>query len=236
MPQRLDEFNRKFIYTETNPENIISAKKNALFFRKGEKFYVNHTGEVNGKWDVLPYRTVIIPQPPRGKLIKYKKPQEVWIKTTDGFYDEYKELLPKTGWKFLSYQDVFLKKAAVARKFNWIFPPPTNSFDTIGNNKSRSYDENYFYAKLDGMWYRTPILNWNGISPSGEGPDKPELNTNLPFADTPRFIPLPNNSNNIIGSESGDQTYDVEYFYIRTSKWRRTRLNIYYDANKMARF
>ena len=87
MPQRLDEFNKKFVYTNTNPENIIVAKKNALFYRKGNEFYVNHDGVINGKWQKLPYKTVIIPPPPLTKLIKYKQPQELWIKTSDGFFN-----------------------------------------------------------------------------------------------------------------------------------------------------
>jgi hypothetical protein len=234
MSQRLDEFNKRFIYTDTNPENIIVAKKNAYFYRKGNDFYVNHSGNLDGKWEKLPYKTVIIPPPPLTKLIKYKQPQELWIKTTDGFYDEFKALLPKTGWKFVSYKDIFAK--GNPKRLNWVFPVPTSSNDPIGNNNSRSYDENYFYAKVAGKWLRTPITTWNGISPSGEGPDRSDLSTNLPFVDAPRRKPLPNNPHDTNQVDVGDQTYDVEYFYIRISNWKRSRLNIYYDTNKMARF
>lgn len=232
--RRLEDFNNKFVYTETNPENIISAKKNAYFYRKGNDFYVNHSGYIDGKWEKLPYKTVIIPPPPSSRLIKYKQPQELWLKTTDGFYDQYKALMPKTGWKFLSTQNVFL--GVNPRRLNWVFPVPVNSDDPIGNNNSRSYDENYFYAKVSGKWLRTPITTWNGISPSGDGPDREELSNNLPFVDAPRKKPLPNNQNDTVDAPVGEQTYDSEYFYIQVSKWKRSRLNIYYDTNKMARF
>lgn len=234
MPPRLDEFNKKFVYTDTNPENIIPAKKDAYFYRKGNEFYVNHSGDLAGKWEKLVYKTVIIPPPPLTKLIKYKQPQELWKKTTDGFYDEFKALLPKTGWQFLSYKDIFAQ--GNPRRLNWIFPVPTSSNDPVGNNNSRSYDENYFYAKLSGKWYRTPITIWNEIPTGGEGPDRTELTNNLPFVDYPRFKPLPSNPDNLNNAEIGEQTYDTEYFYIRVSKWKRTHLNIYYNTNKMAVF
>jgi hypothetical protein len=234
MPQRLDEFNKKFVYTETNPENIINARKNALFFRKGEKFYVNHSGNLDGKWELLPLRTVITPPPPLTKLIKYKKPQELWLKTTNGYYNQFKELMPKTGWKFVSYQDVFVK--GNPRTLHWVFPVPVDSNDPIGNNKSRSYDENYFYAKIDNKWYRTPITTWLNQAQGGAGPDRDDITYNLPYIDPPRHKPLPTNAHDTSGIELGDQTYDTEYFYIKVSQWKRSRLNIYYDTNKMTRF
>ena len=123
MSKRLDDFNKKFIYTDTNPENIIVAKKNAMFFRSGNEFYVNHSGVVNGKWEKLLYKTVIIPHPPKSKLIKYKKAQELWVKTTDGFFDEFEDLLPKTGWKFLSNQNIFAVVPTAVfsiKDLNWI--------------------------------------------------------------------------------------------------------------------
>ena len=232
--KRLDDFNNKFVYIDTNPENIIAAKKNAYFLRKGTEFFVNQSGNLDGKWEKLPYKTVTLNVPPKSKLIKYKQPQELWLKTTDGFYDQYKALLPKTGWKLISYQNIFL--GAKIRKLNWVFPVPTNSDDPIGNDNSRSYDENYFYAKILGKWLRTPIMVWNGISSQGEGPDRQELTDNLPFVDAPRKKPLPTNENDILNVDQGEQTYDSEYFYIRVSKWKRSRLNIYYNTNKMARF
>jgi hypothetical protein len=231
--KRLDDFNQKFVYIDTNPENIIHAKKNALFIRNQKNFYVNHSGVVDGKWEKLNYKTVIIPHPPANKLIKYKKEFELWLKTTDGFYDEFKKLLPKTGWKFLNNQNIFV--GASIKKLNWIFPVPVSSNDTIGNNNSRSYDENYFYAKISGKWYRTPIAVYNYI-PS-EGPDNPNLSTSLPFVDAPRFKPLPSSSNSPSqGGLTSDQSYDTEYFYIKPSIWKRSLLNIYYNTNKMSRF
>lgn len=232
MPARLDEFNRKFVYTNTNPENIIVAKKNALFYRKGNEFYVNHDGVINGKWQKLPYKTVIIPPPPLTKLIKYKQPQELWIKTIDGFYDEFKALLPKTGWKFLNNQNIFV--GAKIKNLNWIFPVPTSSIDPIGNNNSRSYDENYFYAKISGVWVRTPITIFNYAGNSS--PDNPNLSNFLPFVASPRFLPVPPMSATIDGAITGEQTYDADFFYIKPSIWKRSVLNIYYNTNKMTRF
>jgi hypothetical protein len=232
MPQRLDEFNKKFIYTDTNPENIIVAKKNAMFFRKNNEFYVNHSGVVNGKWEKLPYKTVIIPPPPLTKIIKYKKDQELWIKTTDGFYDEFKELLPKTGWKFLNNQNIFV--GAKIRNLNWIFPVPTSSNDPMGNNNSRSYDENYFYAKISGKWVRTPITVFDYAGNST--PDNSNLSNFLPFVAPPRFQPVPSTSSTIDYGVLGDQTYDADFFYIKPSIWKRSVLNIYYNTNKMTRF
>lgn len=232
MPQRLDEFNKKFVYTNTNPENIIVAKKNALFYRKGNEFYVNHDGVINGKWQKLPYKTVIIPPPPLTKLIKYKQPQELWIKTSDGFFNEFKELLPKTGWKFLNNQNIFV--SANIKNLNWIFPVPTSSNDPIGNNNSRSYDENYFYAKISGIWVRTPITIFNYAGNSS--PDNPNLSNFLPFVASPRFLPVPSTSVTIDSAITGEQTYDADFFYIKPSIWKRSVLNIYYNTNKMTRF
>ena len=231
--KRLDDFNEKFVYVDTNPENIVAAKKNALFIRKHDKFYVNHSGVVDGKWEKLNYRTVIIPRPPANKLIKYRKEFEIWIKTTDGFYDEFKKLMPKTGWKFLNNKDIFL--GASIKKLNWLFPPPVNSDDPMGNNNSRSYDENYFYAKISGKWYRTPITVYDYLP--AEGPDDSNLSTSLPFVDPPRFKPLPSSSY-VIPQQgtTGDQSYDTEFFYIKPSIWKRSSLNIYYNTNKMTRF
>lgn len=234
MPQRTDEFNKKFLYTGTNPEGIISAKKDALFFRRGKEFYVNYTGVLDGKWVKLANKTVIIPAPAANKPIIYKQPYELWVKTTNGFLDEFNDLKPKTGWKFLSYKDVFI--GANPRLLSWIFPVPTSSNDAAGTNNSRSYDENYFYAKLSGKWCRTPITIFTANN-AAAGADNSNLTTNLPFVDAPRYIPVPSNSNaELAGSIAGVQTYDEEYFYIRVSRWKRTRLNIYYDTNKMTKF
>jgi len=235
--KRLDDFNKKFIYTDTNPENIIVAKKNAMFFRSGHEFYVNYSGVVNGKWEKLLYKTVIIPHPPKSKLIKYKKEQELWIKTTDGFFDEFEDLLPKTGWKFLSNQNIFAVVPTVAvsiKDLNWIFPVPVSSNDTIGNNNSRSYDENYFYAKISGEWVRTPItiFEYSGNSSS----DDLNLSNFLPFVAPPRFQPVPAISATTDDAVTGDQTYDADFFYIKPSVWKRSVLNVYYNTNKMTRF
>ena len=235
MSKRLDEINKKFIYTDTNPENIVVAKKNALFFRKGNEFYINRSGVVNGKWEKLPYKTVIIPHPPKSKAIKYKKEQELWVKTTDGFFDEFKDLLPDTGWKFLSNQNIFAAAPSTNIKdLNWIFPVPVSSNDTIGNNNSRSYDENFFYAKISNKWVRTPITIFDYAGNSS--PDDPDLNNFLPFVAPPRFQPVPTTSGTIDGGITGDQTYDADFFYIKPYVWKRSILNVYYNINKLTRF
>lgn len=235
MPQRSDEFNKKLVYTETNPENIVVAKKNAMFYRKNQEFYVNHSGVVNGKWEKLPYKTVTIPIPPKSKVIKYKKEQELWVKTTDGFYNDYKEIMPKTGWKFLGNQDIFAAALTTnIKNLNWIFPVPISSNDPIGNNNSRSYDENYFYAKISGKWVRTPITVFNYAGNSTA--DNPNLSNFLPFVAIPRYQPIPATSNAIDDAIAGEQTYDADFFYIKPSVWKRSILNIYYNTNKMTAF
>ncbi len=231
MPQRLDDFNKKFVYTDTNPENIIVGKKNALFFRRYNDFYFNADGNLDGVWIKLPYRTVIIPPPPLTKLIKYRRPFEVWLKTTDGYYDEFEVLMPKTGWALFSYEDIFLNRRT-GRKLNWIFPPPTSSDDTIGNNNSRSYDENYFYAKISGKWYRTPISIYTSVDSTGA--DQPGLTTGLPFVDAPRYLPVPPVPS--YPGDAGEQSYGTEYFYVKPSVWKRSSLLIYTGLSKMARF
>ena len=44
--RRIDDFNEKFIYTDTNPEGIISAKKGAFFYRRDNDFYFNIDGNI----------------------------------------------------------------------------------------------------------------------------------------------------------------------------------------------
>lgn len=236
MAARTGTFSKQDIYTPTDPENIIAGKKNAIFFRRGTDFFFNADGNLNGFWQRLPYRTVCIPPWPMDKLILYQRQYESWVKTTDGFIDytpgvTYGDVMPKTGWKFLSAKDLFV---GGQKRLNWIFPPPASTNDPIGNNNSRSYDENYFYAKLSGKWYRTPIAIYTFPGPST--PDNPGRNTALPFVDVPRVLPVPGNSNASPEFPIGDQTYDAEYFYIKVSKWKRSRLNIYDVSNKMAIF
>lgn len=230
MPARVDDFNKKFVYTETNPEGIISAKKGALFYRREKEFFFNIDGNFDvGPWMKLPYKTVIIPPPPVSKLIKYKRPHEIWIKNSDGFIDEYGKLMPKTDWKVYSYRDAFAM--LVYRKLNWLFPPPASSYDPSGNNGDRSYDENYFYVKTGGIWYRTPITVWTQDDDFG-APDNPALTSGLPFVDLPRSA-VANPATGI-----GEQNYDKSYFYIKVNPLvsKRSRLNIYTSPDKMAIF
>ncbi len=233
MSDRLTDFNKKFIYTGCNPENIIEGKKDSLFFRYNNSFFFNAEGVLDSSWEVLPYRTVVIPFPSPDKEIIYETPYELWIKTTDGNYDQYGDLLPKTGWKFIGHTNVFL--TANPRTLRWTFPPPISSTDPIGVDRSKSYDEDFFYVKLGAFWYRTPLTLFT--SPVADGPDRPDLSANLPFMDPPRRLPVPANPNSDLETvEIGDQTYDKDFFYIRTSKWKRVNLNVFYDVDKMTRF
>jgi hypothetical protein len=230
MPNRVPDINSS-IWIKTNPENIIPAKKGAWFFRKGKSFYINHTGDVSGVWIQLPYKTVIIPRPPENQLIQFEYQCELFEKLGDGFFDQYKELLPKTNWKFKSYEDVFIP--AFPRDFRWCFPVPTGSYDSVGEELCRSYDENFFYFKTGSVWYRTPIslYSFQGDD-SGE---QPSLYTNLPYVVSPRSLPVPTSSYRADRVSAGDQTYDDDFFYIKPSKWKRSQLDVY-DDSKMTMF
>lgn len=234
MVARLDDFNKKFVYTETNPEGIIAAKKGAFFYRRETDFYINREGNIqNGEWEKLNYKTVIIPPPPASKTIKYKKPHEIWLKTTDGFLNEFEQLMPKTGWQIFAYKDAFAMQLRIS--LNWIFPPPKSSNDPVGVNGNRSYDNNYFYAKYNNKWYRTPLTTYTFTSEFVA--DIPALTTNLPFVDLPRaglsYVSYDPNC-----SREGDQTYDKDFFYVKVNRvtWKRARLNIFKIPYKMAVF
>jgi hypothetical protein len=79
---------------------------------------------------------------------------------------------------------------------------------------NRSYDTNYFYAKIGGKWYRTPVTTWTFV----DGPLPPDdlnLTSNLPFVDLPRagLGICPNRYKVLL--VAGDQTYDKIFFYIK---------------------
>lgn len=107
MKNRADMSSPSRIYTDTNPENMVAAPKGSWFIRRHDLFYINVSGGVRGEWKQLPYKTIILPRPPEDKLIQFKEPYEIWEKTTDGFVDGFRKILPKTGWKFLSNKDAF---------------------------------------------------------------------------------------------------------------------------------
>jgi hypothetical protein len=111
-------------------------------------------------------------------------------------------------------------------------PPPIATDDPRGSNGSKSYDNNYFYANVSGSWYRTPIA----IYPAAEapGPDNPSLSTNLPFIDLPRLLPVPQYTG--YPGILGDQSYDIDFFYVDPSQWRRCMLLMFYNPSKMAVF
>lgn len=235
MPARVDDFNKKFVYTETNPEGIIAAKKGAFFYRRDNDFYINLDGNLEtGNWEKLNYRTVIIPPPPLTKLIKYKRPHEIWLKTTDGFYNDLEQLMPKTGWKIFAYKDAFAIQ--IQNTVRWVFPPPKTSYDAFGTNGEKSYDENYLYVKFSGLWYRVPLAIYTFIG-SRRDTDNPTLVLNPPFSDNRAGYPGIT-SYDLACSMLGDQTYDNDFFYVRVNSktWKRTTLNVFQIAYKMTIF
>lgn len=233
MAARTNDVNRD-IYTETNPEGIIAAKKGAFFYRRNNEFYLNEEGNLEtGNWRKLELRTVVIPPPPLTKLIQYRRPHEIWIKTTDGFFNDYEQLMPKTGWKIFSYKDAFAIQ--IQNTLNWVFPAPAASYDPRGSNSDKSYDSDYLYVKFSGVWYRTPLSIYTFVG--SRSPENPTLYTNPPFADKRAGFPG-DNSYILACSMEGDQTYDNDFFYVRVNKktWKRTNLNIFEIGYKMTVF
>ena len=227
---RIPDFNDKFLYTKTNPNNIIAAKKGALFFRRHHRFYLNLSGNLDSDWILLPYKTVVLPVPDADKPIYFEQQFEVWEKNSDGLNDELGYTLPKTDWTFFSNDDIFISSAT--KGLHWIFPVPTSSSDPIGGNNDRSYDENFFYAKLSGSWVRTPITTFIDPTPTDSGEIDYWYN-NLPFVDYPRRSPRPTSIND--SGLAGDQSYDYDYFYVNPSKWKRTLLTNF-SGSKMTTF
>lgn len=230
MPTRVSDFEKKVLFTKTNPENIISGKKGSWFFRRGSNFYLNISGDLNDHWEKLPYKTVILPAPDPDKVIKFETFCELWFKSIDGRFDEFGKLLPKTGWTFFSNKDVFTD--AVIVESNWT-RVPVSSLDPVGTNKSRSYDENFFYVKIDTTWYRTPIAIFT-TSEADLG-ENPSLYTNLPYVQAPRYLPVPASSTANPTANGGTETYDSVFYYIKPSKWKRCPL-IIFDPSKLAIF
>lgn len=229
MPNRIPDINSD-IYTECNPEGIISAKKGAWFFRRDKNFYINHQGDEYGEWVKLPYTTVTLSRPNPNKIIIYSHRFQLWEKMEDGIKipwimgDREVSYNPKMGWKSISYEDAFMS-IPDPRPFNWIFPPPASSYDPRGSDKNRSYDENFFYAKTASVWYRTPITLYTFAgNPSGENAN---LQNNLPFVVVPRATPVPSSSYQSDSVKPGDQTYDADFFYIKPSVWKRSALSVY---------
>ena len=232
MPNRVSPPEYSTIYTGTNPENIIPAPKGAWFFRRNNFFFVNMTGAVDGTWIPLPYKTVVLPRPNPNKLIIYREPYELWEKKSNGFLDDFRELLPKTDWEFVSNEDVFFDKEESG--FDWIFypgfgVPPTSSIDPGGGQWSRGFTDDFYYLKSGSLWYRTPLalFYFQGVD-IGE---QPNLYSNPPFVSPPRYLPLPSSSFTVDSSILGVESYDRDFYYIKANPWKRSSLNIYETMN-----
>lgn len=117
------------------------------------------------------------------------------------------------------------------RVFSWVFPAPTNSNDPLGVDNDRSYDENFFYAKINGQWLRTPLVNFS-INVSTNTDENEFWYDNLPFVDRPR-VPIP--STPLDPGLVGAQTFDDDFFYVKDIIWKRTLL-INFISNKMTVF
>lgn len=233
MAARVDSTNPA-LYMDTNPEGVVSAKKGAFFYRRDTEFYLNVEGNLEtGNWEKLQYRTVIIPPPAASRPLVYKRPHEIWIKTTDGFYNDLNQLMPKTGWKIFSYKDAFAIQ--IQHTLHWIFPRPGYSLDSMGVNGDKSYDNDFLYIKFSGKWYRTPLSVYTFIG--DKSPENPTLYSNPPYSDQRAGFPGAN-SYILACSMVGDQSYDNDFFYVRVNVkvWKRTNLNIFEIGYKMTVF
>lgn len=225
---------KNFHYTKTSPENVLSAKKGAMFFRTGSAFYINRSGNLSSNWERLNMRTVIVPYPDVNSMLQYEHKCDLWFKASDGLYNQFAELLPKTNWMFVSHKNPFVD-IGTARKFSWKFPVPTGSFDftTGDSNDLRSVDKNFFYAKINYVWYRTPITTFNFNFESNNINDV--YYTTLPFVDKPTSS-LPTDTNSNVG-DVYQQAMDDEAFYVRVNgDWRRCLFTMFEDPHKMAMF
>lgn len=117
--------------------------------------------------------------------------------------------------------------------FNWIFPKPTNSNDSLGQNGDRSYDNKFFYYKDGAVWKRSPLAAFkpqrlrNSI-------ETDFWYVNLPFVTSPRASLVPRRIADF--GKLNEQTYDTYYFYTKTGAgWRRYPLNTF-SPSKMTIF
>ncbi len=227
MPDRIQIGQQQKKYTETNPNNIIPAKKGALFARVGHDFYLFSSN----KWNKLTYRTVILPRPNANDLINYEREYEVWGKEKDGLPDKDSVFSDKLGWVFYGYKKPFSDEV-VTKIFDWFFPVPTSSNDSVGAENDKSYDDDFYYLKTGSYWYRTPISVFD--EPGTYGPEQIDLYNNPPFIDPPRFLPIPPNSS-YSGGRVGEQTHDADFYYTKPSVWKRCPLVIF-DNVTMTRF
>lgn len=117
--------------------------------------------------------------------------------------------------------------------FNWIFPKPTNSNDSAGQDGDRSYDNKFFYYKDGSVWKRSPFA----IFKPQRIRNSIEINfhyENLPFVTNPRASLVPRRITDF--GKLNEETYDTYYFYAKTDVgWRRYPLNTF-SPSKMTIF
>jgi len=181
-----------------------------------------------------------------GSNLRYTEFGVNTITDDDGFFSVVREkdniLLKftpvKNAWNAKSIRTVlglFSQPAKIItfdkRTFSWIFPVPTRSSDPIGVDNDRSYDENFFYAKINGRWLRTPLVDFT-INLSTDSGEDEYWYDNLPFVDRPRSpVPLTPFDTGLVGA----QTFDDDFFYVKGDIWKRTLL-LNFITNKMTTF
>lgn len=95
----------------SNPENIISAAPGAVFFRDGDRFFLETNGtpeeiQVNKKSFGIHYRNEINFESLRDETVTFAKQSERWIKTGT--------IVGKTGWRFFSDKDTYVMSPSMS--------------------------------------------------------------------------------------------------------------------------
>lgn len=101
----------------SNPENIISAAPGSVFFRDGDRFFLETNGtsqeiQVNKKSFGIHYRSEINFESLRDETVTFAKESERWIKTGTS--------VGKTGWRFFSDKNTYVMSPSMS-------PTPTPS-------------------------------------------------------------------------------------------------------------
>lgn len=219
----------KEMIIDTFPLSYGNAAKWTVSLTNGVKFV---SSEIVANWDK------------DGKNLKYSEFGVNTISDDEGSFDivvDGKNVLlkfiPINGeWNVKLIRNILgisFQPTSIAnfRTFSWIFPAPNGSYDQLGNNNDRSYDENFFYVKIDDEWLRTPLVNFTVNVSSNSGEDLYWYN-NLPFVDRPRVgLPKCPTDPGLVGA----QTFDDDYFYIKDDVWKRVLL-INFLPSKMTTF